>query len=86
MLLTKEQDAPVLEGDQFSPEFKDFVSKCLQKDPEQRLSAQELLQHPFISSAENFSILSDLITRYQNWKGLTKRRRSVRERLLDRRL
>ena len=30
--------------DKWSPEFIDFVSKCLVKNPEQRASAQELLQ------------------------------------------
>lgn len=30
--------------DQFSPEFNDFIAKCLVKDPEQRPGAAELLQ------------------------------------------
>ena len=30
--------------DKWSPEFIDFVSKCLVKNPEQRASAHELLQ------------------------------------------
>ena len=85
MLLTKELDPPSLEGN-FSPAFKDFVSKCLRKNPDERLSAGELLVLPFISNAAHPSTLCDLISRYQKWKGLTKRRKSVRERLLDRRL
>eukprot|EP01138_Halocafeteria_seosinensis_P014612 gb/GECG01014917.1/.p1 GENE.gb/GECG01014917.1/~~gb/GECG01014917.1/.p1 ORF type:complete len:1321 (+),score=217.69 gb/GECG01014917.1/:1-3963(+) len=32
----------------FSDDFKDFLRKCLEKDPEKRLSAEELLSHPFI--------------------------------------
>lgn len=33
----------------FSPEFNDFLDKCLQKDPDDRKTATELLQHPFIT-------------------------------------
>jgi serine/threonine protein kinase len=35
----------------FSTEFQDFINKCLQKDPNQRLTALELLQHPFLLNA-----------------------------------
>jgi len=40
--------APTLPSDQFSPEFCSFIEACLQKDPEQRLNAADLLSHPFI--------------------------------------
>merc|ERR1711933_415233 len=33
----------------FSKHFKTFINKCLIKDPQKRLSAQELLSLPFIS-------------------------------------
>eukprot|EP01112_Ceratiomyxa_fruticulosa_P002135 TRINITY_DN12262_c0_g2_i1.p1 TRINITY_DN12262_c0_g2~~TRINITY_DN12262_c0_g2_i1.p1 ORF type:complete len:372 (-),score=82.23 TRINITY_DN12262_c0_g2_i1:93-1208(-) len=39
---------PTLPAEKFSPEFCDFVSKCLQKSPELRPTAQSLLTHPFI--------------------------------------
>ncbi|KAJ3271847.1 Serine/threonine-protein kinase 3 [Terramyces sp. JEL0728] len=48
----------------FSPEFNDFVKCCLQKNPNDRLSAIELLKHPFITkskSPEHSAILQQLI-------------------------
>ena len=38
----------VKEPDKFSPEFCDFISKCLVKNPEERPSATALLQHKFL--------------------------------------
>lgn len=32
-----------------SPEFRDFISKCLQREPSRRWSAQQLLTHRFIT-------------------------------------
>lgn len=32
-----------------SPEFKDFVSRCLQRDPSRRWTASRLLSHPFLA-------------------------------------
>ncbi|ESO85274.1 hypothetical protein LOTGIDRAFT_130700, partial [Lottia gigantea] len=47
--------------DKWSPEFIDFVSKCLIKNPEQRATAQELLKHEFIQQAETSRILQKMI-------------------------
>ncbi|XP_033210319.1 serine/threonine-protein kinase 3 isoform X3 [Belonocnema kinseyi] len=50
------------EPDQWSPEFIDFVSGCLVKNPEERATATELLNHEFIgSNAKQPSILSQMI-------------------------
>ncbi|XP_072778956.1 serine/threonine-protein kinase PAK 3-like [Taeniopygia guttata] len=42
--------------------LRDFLSCCLQRDEERRWSANELLQHPFVTSAKPVSILAPLIT------------------------
>ena len=43
---------PVPEGEEdFSDECKDFLSKCLVKDPKARSTAADLLTHPFVASA-----------------------------------
>ncbi|XP_047531755.1 serine/threonine-protein kinase 4 isoform X1 [Vanessa atalanta] len=49
------------EPDQWSPEFIDFVSQCLIKNPEERATAEFLLAHEFIGNAKQASILSSMI-------------------------
>ena len=39
----------------WSPEFNDFVTKVLQKDPSRRPSAKDLLSHPFIKAGRKNS-------------------------------
>ncbi|GAA5857929.1 hypothetical protein JCM8547_006626 [Rhodosporidiobolus lusitaniae] len=58
---------PSLEG-AFSNAFKDFVALCLIKDPKERPSAKELLQHRFVKFAKRTSQLSELTERYQEWR------------------
>eukprot|EP00475_Leptophrys_vorax_P040668 TRINITY_DN7580_c0_g1_i2.p1 TRINITY_DN7580_c0_g1~~TRINITY_DN7580_c0_g1_i2.p1 ORF type:complete len:153 (+),score=24.55 TRINITY_DN7580_c0_g1_i2:68-460(+) len=58
---------PSLEGN-FSQEFKDFVQKCLQMDPQDRPSADELLKHKFIARAKESSCLMDLLDRSRQRK------------------
>ncbi|XP_039946959.1 serine/threonine-protein kinase PAK 3-like [Hirundo rustica] len=41
--------------------LRDFLQCCLQRDEEQRWSAKELLQHPFVAFAEPASSLAPLI-------------------------
>lgn len=57
--------APRLEGDKWSREFKDFISRCLVKDPERRASAKELLRHRFVQRAGKVEALRELIERKQ---------------------
>ncbi|XP_059159918.1 serine/threonine-protein kinase 3-like isoform X2 [Physella acuta] len=47
--------------DKWSPEFIDFVSKCLVKNPELRTSAAELLEHDFIKNRDTCNVLYNMI-------------------------
>ncbi|KIM90798.1 hypothetical protein PILCRDRAFT_811280 [Piloderma croceum F 1598] len=67
LFLIPKAKAPVLEG-AFSVAFKDFVAQCLTKDPNDRPTAKELLQHKFIRSARKTSYLTELIERYQDFR------------------
>ncbi|XP_076038895.1 serine/threonine-protein kinase 3-like isoform X2 [Oratosquilla oratoria] len=49
------------EPDQWQPEFIDFVSRCLVKNPEERATATELLQHEFIRGARPANVLRTMI-------------------------
>ena len=50
--------------ERWSKDFVDFISCCLNKNPTQRLSAMELLLHPFISSfVHSPSILDSLLSK-----------------------
>ncbi|XP_017093728.2 serine/threonine-protein kinase hippo [Drosophila bipectinata] len=49
------------EPDRWSTEFIDFVSKCLVKEPDDRATATELLEHEFIRNAKHRSILKPML-------------------------
>lgn len=68
LFLIPKEPAPRLEGDRWSRDFKDFVEKCLVKNPDQRASAKELLNHRFIRNAGRIEKLQELIERRQNWQ------------------
>jgi serine/threonine protein kinase len=43
--------APSLpEGQGWSPVYRDFISKCMARDPADRSTAQQLLKHPFLTT------------------------------------
>ncbi|CAG2175360.1 unnamed protein product [Oppiella nova] len=67
LFLIPKNNPPQLTGN-YSKQFKEFVESCLNKDPENRPSAKELLKFPFIRKAKKNSYLIDLIERYKRWK------------------
>ena len=52
LIVTKE--APKLQNAKWSGAFQDFVARCLNKDPERRATAEELLGHEFLKNAEDY--------------------------------
>jgi serine/threonine-protein kinase 24/25/MST4 len=67
LFLIPKNPAPVLEGN-FSKEFKDFVFRCLRKEPKERPSARELLKHPWVRKAKRTAYLTELIERHERWQ------------------
>jgi len=57
---------PTLDGD-YSKPFKEFVASCLKKDPEERLTAKELLKHKFFKNRGKTSCLVELIERRKKY-------------------
>lgn len=51
---------PVLEGDQFTKGFKEFVALCLVKNPNFRPSAHALLKHAWIKKARPTKTIKEL--------------------------
>lgn len=64
LFLIPKAKPPVLEGD-FTPLFKEFVSLCLTKEPSDRPTTKELLQHRFIRGARKTTHLAELVERYR---------------------
>eukprot|EP00761_Pharyngomonas_kirbyi_P008374 gb/GECH01008385.1/.p1 GENE.gb/GECH01008385.1/~~gb/GECH01008385.1/.p1 ORF type:complete len:457 (+),score=90.21 gb/GECH01008385.1/:1-1371(+) len=59
------QPPPTLsEPEKWSPTFKDFLSACLQKNPQKRASCEELLKHPFMDKAAGTDFLVPLLKKY----------------------
>ncbi|KAJ3692335.1 hypothetical protein LUZ60_012685 [Juncus effusus] len=48
-------EAPLF-PDWISQQGKDFLSKCLNRDPRERWSAEKLLNHPFVAESENWAV------------------------------
>ncbi|XP_010545364.1 PREDICTED: mitogen-activated protein kinase kinase 1 isoform X2 [Tarenaya hassleriana] len=64
-----ESPPPRAPSGQFSPEFCSFVSDCIQKNPEDRKSARELLEHGFVKMYDEASV--DLSSYFSNAGSLT---------------
>lgn len=67
LFLIPKNPPPFLQGD-FSRYFKNFVELCLRRDPRERPSAKELLEHPFIKRAKRTTYLTELIERHERWQ------------------
>ncbi|XP_023219257.1 serine/threonine-protein kinase 24-like isoform X2 [Centruroides sculpturatus] len=67
LFLIPKNNPPQLTGN-YNKQFKEFVEACLNKDPENRPTAKELLKFPFIRKAKKNSYLIDLIEKYKRWK------------------
>ncbi|XP_020097071.1 mitogen-activated protein kinase kinase 1-like isoform X1 [Ananas comosus] len=67
LLETIVNQPPPSATDEFSPEFRSFISSCLQKDPKRRMSSLQLLGHPFIEKYNEESIdLQSLVSDLQS--------------------
>ncbi|KAF5104807.1 hypothetical protein DV451_000398 [Geotrichum candidum] len=71
-----ENAPPTLNGE-FSNDFKDFVSQCLQKSPSERASVKALLKHRFIRYAGKKSHLLSLISRRAEQKASRPKKNKV---------
>lgn len=67
LFLIPKNNPPQLSGN-YSKQFREFVEACLNKDPDNRPSAKELLKFPFIRKAKKNSYLIDLTERYKRYK------------------
>ncbi|XP_029004562.1 STE20-like kinase b isoform X2 [Betta splendens] len=62
LLKIAKSDPPTLmQPSRWSPEFSDFLKRCLDKNVDNRWSAAQLLQHSFVSSVKDNKPLRDLI-------------------------
>ena len=72
LFLIPKNPPPTLNGN-FSKQFKHFVELCLRRDPKERPSAKELLEHPFIKRAKRTTYLTELIERAEGWQATHRR-------------
>ncbi|KAA0716134.1 Serine/threonine-protein kinase 24 [Triplophysa tibetana] len=76
LFLIPKENSPTLEGN-YSKALKDFVDACLNKEPNFRPTAKELLRHKFIVRyGRRNTYLTDLIDKYKKWKSKQAREES----------
>ena len=54
MILT--MNPPEIDNKKWSQNMRDFVRICLTKDPKERPSAEELIEHPFLADEKSREI------------------------------
>ncbi|WVR03173.1 hypothetical protein IAU60_000164 [Kwoniella sp. DSM 27419] len=79
MLSDKRMRAPRLEGDHWSRDMREFVVGCLNEEPSDRLSADELGKTKWIKQQQRtpLTVLNELISKYQAWKESGGQRQSL---------
>ncbi|KAG5417362.1 KIC1 [Candida metapsilosis] len=79
MQLISKSTPPRLEGRDYSPALKECVALCLDENPEERPSADELLRCKLVKTYKHYptSILKEVISRYLLWRDRNSSRDSV---------
>ena len=60
-IIQKNPASSLTQQEKWTPEFNNFVKKCLTIDPKRRPTAKELLLDPFISKSKGPALLSELV-------------------------
>ncbi|KAK3054420.1 hypothetical protein LTR09_004688 [Extremus antarcticus] len=69
--LLLQEKAPRLEGGDHSQELRDFIAFCLNSDPKERPTAEEVIQHSYVTGTEKkypTKGLVKLIQRFKAWE------------------
>ncbi|BCS24608.1 putative Ste20-like serine/threonine protein kinase [Aspergillus puulaauensis] len=82
LFLIPKNPPPTLQGE-YSKTFKNFVELCLRRDPRERPTAKELLEHPFIKRAKKTNYLTELIERYERWQAVSGNKKTDEDDDLD---
>lgn len=82
LFLIPKNPPPTLQGE-YSKPFKNFVELCLRRDPRERPTAKELLEHPFIKRAKKTNYLTELIERYERWQAVSGNKKADEDEYLD---
>ncbi|CAH6719475.1 serine/threonine-protein kinase Kic1p [[Candida] jaroonii] len=77
MQMISKSTPPRLEGRDYSPNLKEAIALCLDENPEERPSADDLLKCKLIRFYKNHStsILKEVITKYLLWRDSNNKRR-----------
>lgn len=77
IFIIPQQPSPRL-GNNFSPEFQDFIKCCLEKKTKERKTASELLKHPFIVNAGSKNLLLDPIRKSWDYLKLQENKKNMK--------